>query len=171
MKEIFKSLAFVCLAGLTITSCKKEDDNVTIDPCINIECGTYGTCNEGTCLCEAYYETNAEGKCEVLQRAKFLSNSYAVTEACGTSTADYSATITAGTALNEIRISNFWELFTNAVVATVSGNTLTISAQEPDNDGYNVVGSGYIEGTIVTINVTITDDNGNVATCTFTYTK
>lgn len=169
MKNLFKSLAFVALATATFTACNE-------DACKDIECGEFGTCNEGVCLCESYYELGADNKCSVLERAKFL-GSYNVSESCQFSTADYTSNINTNntTANNEVRISNVWDSFNNAVVGTVAGNTITIARQTPDNDSYYIQGSGVLEGSTVVFTVTITDESDATAiltnNCTFTYAK
>jgi uncharacterized protein YmfQ (DUF2313 family) len=60
--------------------------------------------------------------------------------------APYSAVIsasTASTAVTDVVIGGFSkDFFTNAVKATVSGNTITIASQQPDNDQYYVEGTG-----------------------------
>jgi hypothetical protein len=90
--------------------------------------------------------------------------SYLATEDCSASQAtSYNVTITAGASETDVKVTNVWGLFANAVNATIDCETITISRQEPDNDGYFVEGSGIIEkndGNItVNMTYTVTDEN------------
>lgn len=179
MKNLFKSLALTLLAAATFTSCEQ-------DPCKDVVCGDQGQCVEGTCVCNAGYEKDANNLCNTEQRTKFLkqnangtvsAQTYVVSDVCSNSgTSDYNTTISAGTAsITEVRVTNFYGLFTNAVVATVDGNTITIARQQPDNDSIYVVGSGTISGTTITFSYSISDetDSANIVTdsCTATWVK
>jgi hypothetical protein len=152
MKNLFKTFALTLLASATFSSCET-------DPCKDVVCGDFGQCVEGTCVCNTGYEADAAGLCNTLQRAKFL-GSFAVSDSCSNSgTASYTCPITANTGdISTVNITNFWGTFTNAVTATVSGNTITIARQQPDNDNFYVVGTGTISGTVITFSYTITNE-------------
>jgi hypothetical protein len=66
-----------------------------------------------------------------------------------------------GTSISEVLINNFWGIFFNPVIATVSGTSITISLQEPDQDAFVVQGSGSIDTSqipyVMTITYTVTD--------------
>lgn len=133
------------------------------------DCGTFGSCDANSCVCDTGYEQDTNGKCEVLIRQKFIGQ-WNVADVCSTSgTSNYNVTVLAGTGSNllEVRITNFWGTFANAVTATVDASgTITITRQQPDNDNYFVVGSGAISSTLNTITFTYTitqeDAAGNV---------
>lgn len=170
MKNLFKSLALTLLAAATFTSCEQ-------DPCKDVVCGDQGQCVEGTCVCNAGYEKGATTNlCDTEQRAKFL-GTFAVSDVCSNSgNSDYNVTISAGTAgITEVRVTNFYGLFTSAVVATVDGNTITIARQQPDNDNIFVEGTGTISGTTITFSYAISDetDSANIVTdsCTASWVK
>lgn len=157
MKNLFsvKTLAAAFIAGgmmFSFSACTEED------PCKDVAC-VNGTLTEVgsscTCACEVGYEGD---DCTTLTRSKFL-GTWGVTEDCSQSAAaTYSVTISSSPNGNDqVLISNFWDAFGSAVVATVDGDQLTIASQEPDNDDYFVNGSG-----------TITTTNG-VSTITITY--
>ena len=105
---------------------------------------------------------------------------YLVSEDCSASVAtSYSVTLSAN-GETDVKITNVWNEFGNAVNATIDCETITIARQEPDSDGFFVSGSGIIEksGGNVTINLTytVTDetDPANIDTdnCSSTvYTK
>lgn len=83
---------------------------------------------------------------------------YLVTEDCSSSQpASYNVTVSAD-GETDVKITGFWEFFSNTVHATVDCGNITIHRQEPDGDGYFVEGSGFIEksGGNITINVTYT---------------
>ena len=84
--------------------------------------------------------------------------SYNVSEDCSASpAASYNVTIVAN-GETDVKLTNFWGLFSNSVNATISCETITIPRQEPDGDKFFVEGSGFIEKTDgnITINVTYT---------------
>lgn len=155
------------------------------DSCDTTKCGN-GTCLDGTCECDLGYEKDKDGNCTVATRDKFLGN-YTVNETCsnsGTAT-PYPVGIIAGVNINEVKMNGVYGPvasggFAKSVVATVSGNTLTIARQQPDGDNIYIVGSGTIvtTSTPVKINVsyTVTDETPGspvvTNTCnTVTFTK
>ncbi len=99
--------------------------------------------------CDAGYEG---ANCATESRVKFI-GSYAASEnGSVTGAANFSLTIVNNpTDVTKIRITNFWNSFVNPVSAVVSGNSITIPSQIPDNDGYAVSGTGTINGTTITI--------------------
>ncbi|MEZ4921042.1 MAG: hypothetical protein R2792_18215 [Saprospiraceae bacterium] len=114
------------------------------DPCKDVECGDNGTCFEGECICDVGYETDANGMCTVRTVDKFT-GTFTVDEDCSASPAEtYVATIQE-TGLSSVRIINVWNLFQNAVTATIDGtDKIVIARQEPDGDAYYVEGSGTL---------------------------
>jgi hypothetical protein len=69
MKTIIK-LSFLLLT-LFVFACS--------DPCDDVNCGTNGTCDDGTCICEAGYEGAA---CETESRAKYIGTYSGSLESC-----------------------------------------------------------------------------------------
>ncbi|MFN0214958.1 MAG: hypothetical protein ACKVT2_11945 [Saprospiraceae bacterium] len=89
---------------------------------------------------------------------------YVATEDCSLSpAASYNVTISADGETN-VKITGFWELFSNSVNASLDCGTITIASQDPDSDGYVVEGSGFIEKNDgnITINFSYTVTNTNV---------
>jgi len=126
-------------------------------------CGPNSNLVNDSCVCEPGYEADVSGLCTDV-RAKFLGN-YSVTEDCSlTAPSTYTISVTAGASISEVKINNFWDIFANAVIATVSGTTISIAAQEPDLDNFIVEGSGSIDISqnpmVMTISYTVTDTNG-----------
>ncbi|MEX2596457.1 MAG: hypothetical protein WEC59_05950 [Salibacteraceae bacterium] len=122
--------------------------------------------------CDACIDGYEGDDCLTQTRTKFIAN-YSVSEVCDNGTDSYSAFITASAEDEQtILISNFYNVFSSSVQATVNGSEITIAEQEPDNDGFTVFGSGSInaEESVLTIIFTVSDgvfsDN-----CTATYTK
>ena len=137
MKSI-RNVAFSALLSLsafslvTYTACNKDE-------CKDVVCQNGGTCVTGTCNCATGYEG---ANCETAVRAKFIKTWTAV-DKDPADTYTYSAIITEGAGITEINISKFSDdYFAASVKATVSGNTITIAEQAPDNDGYKVKGTG-----------------------------
>jgi len=138
----------------------------TSDPCKDVTCLNGGTCVSGTCDCATGYEGT---DCSTISRDKFT-DTWTVNEDCSLSApASYIVSISNGTGITDVLISNMWDAFTNSVAATVNGNTITIASQEPDNDGFTVSGSGSIssDGNTITMSYTVTDtSNGDQDNCT-----
>lgn len=139
----------------------KNSDNISSDTINRIViCGPNSSLVNDSCLCDPGYEKDAEGLCTVDVRAKFVGN-YIITEQCSLSSDTYTITVTQGTSISEVHINNFWGIFFNPVIATVSGTSITISLQEPDQDAFVVQGSGSIDTSqipnVMTITYTVTD--------------
>lgn len=99
--------------------------------------------------CDPGYEG---ANCATETRAKFIGSYSASENGSVTGAANFSLTIVNNpTDVTKIRITNFWDNFVNPVNAVVSGNSITIPSQIPDNDGYAVSGTGTINGTTITI--------------------
>jgi len=127
-----------------------------------IICGPNSNLVNDSCVCEAGYELDAAGLC-MEARAKFLGN-YSITEQCSFTSDTYQISVVAGANLNEVKVNNFWGIFANSVIATVSGTSITIASQDPDLDGFIVEGSGSIDTSltpmVMTLSYTVTDTNG-----------
>jgi len=137
----------------------------TSDPCKDVTCLNGGVCNSGTCTCATGYEGT---DCSIISRDKFK-GTWTVQDNCSMSgTGSYVVTITSGSAITDVLITNVWGQFTNSTLATVSGNTISIASQQPDNDGFAVSGSGTIstDGNTITMNYTVTDTGtGDIDNC------
>jgi hypothetical protein len=145
-------LAFASVTTL-VTSC-------TEDKCKSVVCNNGGACGAetGLCTCKSGFEG---ATCSTLSRAKFLNAAgYQVVED-GTNSASstYAVTIAAaGTDSVSVNISNVWGLFTNTVKATISGSTIAIARQQPDNDGYWVEGNGTLTGNVISMKYKVTNE-------------
>src|SRR5215217_1585631 len=116
------------------------------DACKDVTCLNGGTCIDGTCNCATGYEGT---DCATESRVKFI-GTWTASDDCNTSgTGSYIVTVSNGTAINEVKITNFWDVFANPVVATVNDNIITIANQEPDNDDFFVTGQGSISGSTI----------------------
>jgi hypothetical protein len=150
------------------------------DPCADKLCGTGGTCFEGDCSCDAGYELDADGQCNLLVLDR-IGGAYSVVEDCSRSNAaTYLSAITKVDATS-FKITNVWGLFQNQVNATIENDgSLKIARQEPDNDKYFVEGTGVLTTNaagkaVITWNYTVSDETGAapvVDACTSTvYTQ
>ena len=143
------------------------------DACKDVDCNDAkgGVCVDGTCDCSS--ATGYEGTdCKTEVRAKFIAG-YTVVDGCSASgAATYTINITISSSdVTKVLLSNFWGVFTNSVVATVNGNSLTIASQQPDLDGYIVSGNGTISGSTLSLNYTVIDPGGNTDVCSANCTK
>jgi len=164
--RILQILGVAAIATMGMTSCD------TADACKDVECGDYGTCLDGDCVCDAGYEgTN----CATESRADFI-GSYNANEA-DCNLVDQAASISASsTGANKIAITGFGGFACNgspiAVIATVSGDDVTIASQNFCSGSIVInSGSGSINasGTVVTITYNATF-NGTTGNCTTVYT-
>ncbi len=157
---------FLLASALIVASCDT-------DPCRDVTCGTYGTCSEGTCTCEAGYEQDTDGLCNTEQRAKFIAG-YNLSETCDSGTDNYSVTIaTSSQGIMKINVTGLYGAArTVSVDVSSDGSQFTI----PENTPY---GTGTIQGTgtyntadmTVTVNYAFTDALGSVDNCTATLTR
>lgn len=170
----FQFLLFALLVSattLTFTSC--GDDN----PCKDVECGTNGECFEGDCVCNVGFEKDAEGKCTVDSRTKFVGN-YNSSETCvPASSGSYSNSISSGSAVNKLTISNFGDSALNAT-ATIDGTNkkkFTLDATSFDLGGttFTITGSGEQNstGVVITLNYEAKTGGATAFTCVVTMNK
>ena len=128
--------SFLALSTFGVTlysSCSK-------DKCKDVVCQNGGTCNEGTCTCATGYEgTNCETEVRKKVIATWTASDVRVSDNQAQPT--YQSPIVAGATISDIKIGNFWGAFTHDVKATISGNTITVPSQQPDNDSFYVSGS------------------------------
>jgi hypothetical protein len=155
-------MLFVALMGFVGTGCKK-------DPCKDVTCQNGGVCNDGTCQCATGYQgTN----CETEVRAKFIAvyNAQESSTVWGNSNFEIVISSSAND-VSKVIISNFYA--SNAtVVATVSGNSMTIANQTVNSSlgSITVSGSGQLSGNILTLTYTVSQ--GSVSDpCTAICTK
>lgn len=141
------------------------------DPCKDVKCLNAGTCVDGTCNCASGYEGD---DCGTEIRAKFK-GPWTAADGCSLSgSASYGVSVSSGTGIFDVKITNVWNSFVNSVNATVSGTTITILTQEPDNDGFTVSGTGTINaaGNSITWSYTVTDSGSGLSdVCTSTWTN
>ncbi len=140
------------------------------DPCKDVACLNGGTCISGTCDCATGYEGT---DCSTESRTKFL-GTWTANDGCSSSgNSSYIVTISNGATVTDLNITNFWDAFTNSVKATVTGNTINIASQEPDNDNFFVSGQGSITGNTITWSYTIDGSaaGSGVDVCTSSWTK
>lgn len=153
-------LTMGALSAVTYTACNK-------DKCKDVVCQNSGVCNDGNCSCTTGYEG---ANCETEVRAKVLKTWTASDKKVsdGSSLPTYSSIIVKGTGVSDILISNFSDLFTNDVKASISGNTITVLSQAPDNDGYTVEGTATYNAADKTISWSYTIKNPTLQSISYT---
>jgi len=159
MKNLIKIFSFAAILGFFATSCNT-------DPCKDVVCGDFGTCNEGTCTCEAGYEQNLDGLCNTEMRAKFIGTyNFSGTSVCGVSGSNAitgSMTVSNSSAgVSKVLIN----LYGSIITATVNGSALTIDSQVIG--GFTYTGSGTYSNN--TLSLIINEDDPNVPeVCVYT---
>lgn len=155
--RILQILGVAAIATMGMTSCDT-------DACADVDCGEYGTCLEGDCVCDAGYEGV---NCDTQERAEFI-GTYNVNESCTSGSYTYSITVTeSSTGVAAIIITNFGDYGVN-VAGTVNGNNVTIASQTLGGGTFS--GSGQISGNILTLTYNVTAGT-STDDCTMTCTK
>ena len=100
----------------------------------------------GEDACDPGFEREA-GVC-VDVRAQFV-GTWTASDTCNRSgTATYNVEIALDPATQDgLLVSSFWNAFIAPVRASLSGDALSISRQEPDADEYFVIGTGVVDAT------------------------
>lgn len=149
--------------------------------CQNVEC-VNGLCDEafGTCRCSTGYELDADGKCTILSRDKFISSSgWKVVDICPSGTYNYDAVISPTiSALNKVIVNHYGgyeagssQLAANAVVEGVNINIESDSTTlGGDNFIIHATTGTLIGDTTFNLNYKITT-NGVEETCAATFKK
>lgn len=178
MKKTLLALATTLTLGASaffITSCGTDD------PCAKVECGTHGTCNEGTCDCATGYEQDTNGRCDLTWTSKFAGK-YTCKDKCtdskGTvSTYDYEATISELSTLKNIEITNFAGFALTSKAITLDSKT-TFAIDYTDASGRIFKGTGtYVKSSVSTtadvinMNYTVTFSDGTTDSCVSVFTK
>ena len=154
MKSI-RNIAFAAImtigafSAVTYTSCNKDE-------CKDVVCQNGGTCNDGDCACATGYEGTTCGT-EVREKVIKTWTSKDVDVSDNEAVPTYSAIISKGTTVTDVLISRFSNgFFDRDVKGTITGNTITIPSQTPDNDGYKIEGTLSFNSTDKTITATYT---------------
>ncbi|MCB0663005.1 MAG: hypothetical protein KDC24_09710 [Saprospiraceae bacterium] len=117
-------------------------------------------------VCSLFFISSCK-KDEELDRVKFI-GTYGAVETCNSGNDSYDIVITASsTGDDKIVISNLYA-FPGTLVASVSGNNITIASQAVQNITYS--GSGSLNGNTLTISFSVTDGS-NADNCTSICTK
>ena len=155
MKLFFASgvLTIILLLSvvLLVNSCK--------DSCQDIQCLNGGTCIDGSCNCADGYSGN---DCGTNVSANFL-GTYNVSESCPNITT-YTVNISVDTLdISQVKIANFFNIFSNLVTANVNYTSINIPLQAPDSDGKTVSGSGtYIPPDQIVWTYSVYDGSGTI---------
>ena len=147
----------ILLTVSALFACSAYFSSCENDPCEDTVCLNAGTCDDGTCTCADGYEGS---DCGTLSAEKFVGQ-YAVSGTCDGNAYNYAVSITkSATEANKIIIDNFGDLNCApgyAVEAIVDGNSFTLTGgpycEEGFSDftGYSFVGTGTIDGNVITI--------------------
>lgn len=164
MKSLQKlALMILTLGLLTVTSCKE-------DPCVDVACLNGGTCNEGTCTCAVGYEGT---DCGAEQRTKFVAV-YNFTESCTSGNYNYTCNIaTSSSGVTRVLLNNFAALAGSTISGSITGTTLNIAQQSftLNDQNWGIVGTGQLNGSILTIAYTLTYPDNSTDPCNATGTK
>lgn len=117
------------------------------DPCKDVDCGDYGSCDEGICDCFDGYMKDDAGLCNVQWASQYVGK-YTVTDECSLSgTATYEVEIsTEGTgSIKDLVIKNAWNAFEYPALATLTAeNKFKIVRQNPDGDNFYIEAGGTL---------------------------
>jgi hypothetical protein len=155
--NLFQILGVVAIGVLSFNSC-------TTDACKDVNCGQYGTCLDGDCVCDTGYEGV---NCQTEERAKFVATYVGTIGIACPVTGDgnlTNQTITisnSSVSVSKITI-NIAGNFT--LTATVAGTSLTID--NSSQGGFNYSGTGSVNGNNLTIS--LNEEEPGVETCVYT---
>lgn len=156
--RILQILGVAAVATMGMVSC-------TTDACKDVDCGAWGTCLDGVCVCDDGYEGT---DCDTEERAKFVGTYVASgTITCpvtgnGTFSAETVTVANSATSVTKITIDFAGVLLT----ATVNGTGVTVD--QATIDGLTYTGSGSINGN--TLSLTLNEEEPNVETCIYQIT-
>jgi len=150
--KFFQLLSVVAIATVSFNSC-------TTDACKDVDCGLYGECVDGDCVCDTGYEGV---NCDTPWSAYFL-GTYAGLDTCGF---QYESIISGGASATTLSISNIFGLAASGTATVISNTAGTIQIPSQTVNGYVVSGSGALVGDVITIDYTIDGDD-----CMLTYTR
>lgn len=160
--RILQILGVAAIATIGMTSCE-------VDACKDVDCGLYGECVDGDCVCDEGY-TGVD--CATQERATFVGNTVNLsgTVACGVSgngtIPSTATTFSAGAGGVTKLVMNIGGSL--AISCTVTSSTsFTVDSQTIDN--YTYTGTGSLNGSV--LNVTLNEQDPSVPeTCVYTLT-
>ncbi|MEO5674696.1 MAG: calcium-binding EGF-like domain-containing protein [Chitinophagales bacterium] len=163
-----KKISMMGLSFLTViaTATIMFFNSCSSDACKDVNCGTFGNCVDGTCICDAGYEGD---NCETESRAKFV-GTYTVsgTITCpisgdGTITNSVLTLTNSSGSVSDVVI-NFAGVLT--INGTVTGTSITVASQSVG--AFTYTGSGSISGSNITM--TLNEfDSGLSETCIYNF--
>lgn len=157
MKKLFFLLTLSF--GFMISSCS--------DPCKDITCSEVGTCDDGTCTCDAGYTGD---NCETELRSKFIGDWQCNDYTCdGDLLGDITFSITADNDILNVLIFDK-EDPDGKVVGTVTNGQIVITDGTVDGEDILVNGTISLEDNTLTMAFVITEGT-DAANCTGTATK
>lgn len=181
MRKSFLNFAMgvITVLGLATSAC-------SVDNCKNVECGTQGTCDEvdGSCMCNAGYEADANAKCETEGRAKFV-GVWRGTDNGSSSKPSYDLTIaTSSVGVETIRVTNFANsdcpagsptVATAKVVKGTDGKHMSLNSVASDCSDIKSVDATTMlslsaDGKSLTVKYKFTVNDGTTAGYTYDYT-
>lgn len=144
---IFSLLCLAALAG-----CKEN-------PCKEVDCGPYGTCENGVCVCEEGYTLDSDSTCN--QRLSSLIEGVYRANVTGCTTGDYDLTIQGSNVFDEVLVLVNLGGYTCSggeqivVEASISSSDQFVLESATYCDQYKLNGSGVItdEKIIITYDV------------------
>ncbi len=136
----------------SLSGCKKN-------PCKDLDCGPYGACEKGVCICEEGYTTGTDGSCD--QRISKLIEGVYRTKVKGCKTGNYDLTIQGSNVFDNVLVlvnlggytcSTGDEIVVEATIS--SQNTFTL---EPATycEQYKLNGTGTITDKTITISYNV----------------
>src|SRR5438128_7153513 len=141
MKKI--SMIGISFLGMIAVATVMFFNACSSDPCKDVTCLNGGVCDNGSCNCAVGYEGS---DCSTISRDKFIKTWNSANNSCINASSGQ-LTVTAGSGVLEMSLSNFGHLICGAgtviVTATITGaNTFEIASQSVCGTTYS--GSGTL---------------------------
>ncbi|MDP5172665.1 MAG: hypothetical protein NWR72_20650 [Bacteroidia bacterium] len=152
MNHLLRSCAYLFAIALLSTGCKQN-------PCKDKDCGAYGVCENGTCICEPGFTTDADGACNT-RIAGLMKGTYDA-KVSGCKTGNYKVTLLPSNVFDNILVivnlggykcSNGDDVVVEAVIESPT----TFKLEEARYcEQYNISGSGTISDREITIQYSV----------------
>ena len=163
-----KKIAYLIFASFLIIAL-----NSSCDPCKKKDCGQYGNCDNGDCICDCGASKDADGKCNVNDRDQYIASYIANgTTSDGGSFSNFNFRCNPSSdAFNSIEFDLSEINFPKFKGEICSSPAVVFDPFTDSSTGDAYIGSASRSGNILTLSIERTTSIGSKTTYTFTGNK